>query len=433
MILKRYRLNQSEVFSALLITVLGSGLSKLILVGVTFYCTNSLSKEGFGELSFIRNTLQMILCLCVANFINLCTKYVAELFTQKRSGSRLFLLFLFSLSICVLFSIIINIVPDNQLLKLVHSDNLIPFFRILGLLLPLFMLQPLIEGVFRGLKKFKLIGLLQISTSIFFAICVICGIYFFSTKGAIIGVLVYYALYSLISLFILSRYINILTSIRKYSKGAYSEIPTLYKVILPVFLLSFIDAPVNWWAQVYMSNLEGMESIASMTVILQIRNIMLLIPTYYFSTLTTFVARQNAEGNLISYYSKFNKSIRYLLLFSILGVFSLQLLEQPILGLFGGEYKNDFFPYLISNLAIPFLIIGNLLKIDLVVREYQRFLLFVSAVSSALFIVTLYYLTYIGYTSVIAYFSGQLVQVLVITIMCAYVYTKGFLNNKISK
>lgn len=433
MTFERFRLKQSEVFSALLITVLGSGLSKLILVGVTFYCTNSLSKEGFGELSFIRNTLQMILCLCVANFVNLCTKYVAELFTQKESGSKLFLLFLFSLSICVCFSIIINIIPDDQLLKFIHSANLIPFFRILGLLLPLFMLQPLIEGVLRGLKKFKLIGLLQVSTSIFFAFCVICGTYFFSTKGAIVGVLLYYTLYSLISLFLLSRNVNIIASIRKYSKNAYKEISTLYKIIFPVFLLSFIDAPVNWWAQVYMSKLEGMESIASMTVILQVRNIMLLIPTYYFSTLTTFVARQNAEGCLISYYSKFNKSIKCLLLFSVFGVFLLQLLEQPILGLFGGEYKNEFFPYLISNLAIPFLIIGNLLKIDLVVREFQGFLLFVSTISSALFILSLYSLTYLGYSSVVAYFFGQLVQVLVITVMCAYVYVKGFLSCKYGK
>ena len=423
-------MKKSEVFSALLVTVLGSGLSKLILVGVTFYCTNMLSKEGFGELSFVRNTLQMILCLCVANFINLCTKYVAELFTQQRSGSKLLLLFFFSLSICVLFSILMNVLSDSQILSFVHSVNLIYFFRVIGLLLPLFMLQPLIEGVFRGLKEFKTIGVLQVLTSLFFVLCVILGIKISSTKGAIIGVLLYYAFYSIVSLLVLSRKINIFSSIRKYYNGIYKEFSTLYKVILPVFLLSFIDAPINWWAQVYMSRIEGMESIASMTVILQIRNMVLLLPTYYFSTLTTFVARQNAEGNQIAYYSKFNKSIRLLLLFSISGVLLLQIFDHFILNLFGTEYTNEIWGYFISNLAIPFLVIANLLKVDLVVREFQRFLLLSSLISSAMFIFTLYFFVYIGYSTVDSYFIGQFVQVIIILIMCASIYVQGFLEFK---
>lgn len=422
------KIKKSEVFSALLITILGSGLSKLILVIVTFYCTNSLTKEGFGELSFVRNTLQMILCLCVANFINLCTKYVAELYTQHRSGSKLLLLFLFSLTVCSIFSIVMNVLPEDSILLLIHSKNLIPYFRILGLLLPLFMLQPLIEGVLRGLKKFKTISLLQISSSLFFVLFVISGIHFYSTNGAIIGVFLYYAFYSFICLLVLSKQINIISSIRKYYSGIHHEFPTVYKIILPVFLLSFIDAPINWWAQVYMSKLDGMVSIASMTVILQVRNIMLLVPTYYFNTLTTFVARQNADGNKISYYSKFNKSIKYLLIFSILGFCLLQLLDQFILGLFGEGYKNESVAYMISNFAIPFLIIGNLLKIDLVVREFQGFLLSVSIISSALFIFTLYFLVDMGYSSVIAYFVGQFIQVLVIVLMCACVYIRGYLS-----
>lgn len=430
MIFEKYRLKKSEVFSALLVTVLGSGLSKLILVAVTFYCTNMLSKEGFGELSFVRNTLQMILCLCVANFINLCTKYVAELFTQSRSGSKLLLLFLFSLSVCVLFSILINVLSDHQILLFVHSVNLIPFFKVIGLLLPLFMLQPLIEGVFRGLKDFKIVGFLQITTSLFFVLFVVLGIKLFSTKGAIIGVLLYYTFYSLISLFVLSKKINILSSIRKYYKGIYNEFSTLYKVILPVFLLSFIDAPINWWAQVYMSKIEGMESIASMTVILQVRNVVLLLPTYYFSTLTTFVARQNAESNHVAYYSKFNKSIKLLLLFSIGGVLLLQFFDQFILKLFGSEYANELWAYLISNLAIPFLVIANLLKVDLVVREFQRFLLLSSIVSSLMFIFTLYFLVHLGYSTVVSYFVGQFVQVIIIFTMCASVYIRGFLKFK---
>ena len=68
-------LKGSSLINSFFVTLLGSGMSKFILVAATFYCTNMLTKAEFGEFSFVRNTLAMILTICANNFSSLCTKF----------------------------------------------------------------------------------------------------------------------------------------------------------------------------------------------------------------------------------------------------------------------------------------------------------------------------------------------------------------------
>lgn len=46
-------------------------------------------------------------------------------------------------------------------------------FRLIGILLPLLMVQPLIEGILRGKQRFKTIGIMQIISSLSFLILII--------------------------------------------------------------------------------------------------------------------------------------------------------------------------------------------------------------------------------------------------------------------
>ena len=65
------RFVNSRLLRGFIVTLLGSGSSKIILVLTTFYATNNLSLLEFGEFSFIRNTLNTILCICALNFSDL--------------------------------------------------------------------------------------------------------------------------------------------------------------------------------------------------------------------------------------------------------------------------------------------------------------------------------------------------------------------------
>lgn len=415
---------RSPFFKALLSTILGSGFSKLILIATTFYCTHALSKEYFGAFSFVRNTLNMILCMCVANYINLCTKFTVEAKTNEFAKARLLILYIFSLTVCVFVGIGLCIIPDKWLLLIVGKCDLLFSFRLIGLLLPLFMLQPLNEGILRGLKKFEVIGIVQVFTSVLFFGFVAIGIHLYSYKGGIYGVLFYYTLYSIITLCVVRYYVDIIRMIKNEMKNIKGEISVVNKMILPVFILSFVEAPLNWWAQVIMAQHAGMVAISTMTAILQIRNFVIILPSYYMNTFTSFATSLNTQHNYVAYYDKFKKSIFVFTIVSLVLIVLFQICSKQILGLYGNEYVEDSIPFLIANLAIPLLIIGNLLKIDLIIHEHQHLMLVASVISSIAFIISMLLFINIGMECVISYFGGQIVQLIVMYIMFKYQYIK---------
>ena len=415
---------KSPFVKAFLSTILGSGLSKIILIAVTFYCTHTLSKESFGAFSFVRNTLNMILCMCVANYINLCTKFTVEAKTDRASKTRLFILYLFSLSVCFIIGLMLCIAPTKWLIQIVGRDDLVFSFRLIGILLPFFMLQPLNEGILRGLKKFKTIGLVQVITSILFFVFVAIGIHVNSYKGAIYGILSYYSLYSIITLCVVRHYTDIISVVKQEVNNIKGELPVVNKMIFPVFVLSFIEAPLNWWAQIIMAQHAGMVAISTMTAILQIRNIVIILPSYYMNTFTSFATSLNAQKQYSAYYGKFRKSAVVFTITSILVIVLFQLFSKEILGLYGSAYIEDTKPFFIANMAIPLLIVGNLLKIDLIIHEHQRLMLVSSIASSIAFISGMVLLINLGVNCVVSYFYGQIIQLVVMYILFQYQYNK---------
>ena len=275
------RLKGSSLINSFFVTLLGSGMSKFILVAATFYCTNMLTKAEFGEFSFVRNTLAMILTICASNFSSLCTKFATEAKTWIASVQRLFLLFFFSLIMSSLAGLMLEILPAHTLQSLLGGGDSVVYFRVCGLLMPVFMLQPLIEGVLRGLMKFKLIGYIQVATSVLYVIVIAIGIEMGRAYGAIMALYLYYAVYSLICLFFMLKFAP-LHKVLWISKGFLSQHSSLYKMILPVFILSFIEAPIFWFLQVLLTKHATVEAVAGMTVMKQLRNFSALIPTYFF-------------------------------------------------------------------------------------------------------------------------------------------------------
>lgn len=223
------------------ITLLGSGTSKAILMLATFLFTHLLSKEDFGSFSFIRNTLNIIFCISALNFVGLVTKFTAEAQYKNESKARLVLLFLFSLFICAFIGIGLLVLPESTLNSIIGINSLNGYFRAVGLLLPMFMLQPLIEGVFRGMKMFKLIGILQTFTAILFVILVCVGACWYGVDGAVFGLLTYYFVYALISTLICFRKLPIKRTLSKLTMASLkSQLGILWLMVLPVFVLSLL-------------------------------------------------------------------------------------------------------------------------------------------------------------------------------------------------
>lgn len=417
------RIIGSKLIKGFIATIIGSGASKIVLVLATFVCSNLLGKMEFGELSFIRNTLNMILCICALNFSALCTKFTVEAKTSRASLHRLFLLFVFSLAVCCIIGLFLIITPEGYLLNLLSSGTVVSFFRMAGILLPLFMLQPLIEGVLRGLGNFNLIGILQTISSICYLAAVFVGIKLAGFNGALVGVLIYYALYSVASLFVLQYKYGFLNHLQKL-KGFLLEISTLYTMILPLFVMSFIDAPVMWFAQVILAKSGSMGAVGSMTAMMQVRNLVMLIPTYFSNTYMTFAGELNSQKNYVDYYRQYQKFIHAYLyagvgMFVLLSVFS-----QPILRLYGKDFMEDWQAMIWSNLNIPIILLIGLLKIDLMLKEHQRFLLYISIAWNAVWLISFYILNVFDVNPLHAFFCSQNLGALVFVLGLFVVYNK---------
>lgn len=412
----------TPVFSGFMYTTIGSSLSKIILVAATFYCTNMLTKQEFGGFSFIRNTLNTILVMCALNYTGLCVKFAAESQHKENATHRLTVLFGFSIFLCLLGGGTLFVLPNTVLLSLCGDVSLVPYFRVVGFLLPVFMLQPVMEGAYLGLKKFKMIGLLQVSSSLFFFLAIAVGIHLNGYNGAIVGMLSYYLVYALIYVIIL-LYTGNVSSLFSWDLALLkNELPIIWNMILPMFLLSFVEAPVNWWAQVVLTRNESLTAIASMTAILQLRNLTALIPNYFNNAYTSYAASYSAEKKYTTYFSNYEKVMLLFLVVSLAIIGFYTCFDTFILGLYGKEYTVDTTPFFISNLSVPLMVLCSFLKANMTILEHQKWMLLVSIIASLLFILTLYLCIGFGIRGVESFFWGYFVQYLVTFIFCFIVF-----------
>ena len=413
------RVNGSSLIKSFFVTLFGSGMSKFILVAATFYCTNMLTKAEFGEFSFVRNTLAMILTICASNFSSLCTKFATEAKSSAVSVQRLFLLFVFSLAMCTIAGILLEVLPEQSIRDILGGEGSVDYFRVCGLLMPVFMLQPLIEGVLRGLMKFKLIGYIQVGTSVLYVIVIALGIEWGGAYGAIMALYLYYAIYSLICLYYMLKFAP-LKKVISQSKGFLSQHSSLYKMILPVFILSFIEAPIFWYLQVLLTKDATVEAVAGMTVMKRLRNFAVLIPTYFFTTFLAFAGRMNAEKKYREYFNKFD---RFLRLFSLAGIGMAVILSvcgKGILWLYSPEYVSDWLSLCISNICIPLAMMITLVKQELLLQEHQRYMMVVSIVTAFSWIGVYCALQSFGMEPLVGFFIGETIS-LVISFTLLYI------------
>lgn len=417
------RLKESAIFKGFVFTTIGSGLSKAIMIIATFYCTHTLTQAEFGEFSFINNSLVMLLTICASNYSRLCTKFATEAKTSVESVQRLYILFLFSLAACVLAAIMVVLLPDSTLEYVFGDSGMLSFLRFAALLLPLFMLQPLIEGVLRGLMKFKLISIVQVTASLFYMFTLIVGIKLAGLNGAVWALLVYHSVFAVLCLFCLLK-IAPVSSHFSQIRGFGKEWRVIPKMVLPVFLASFVEAPMFWILQLLLSKYSTIAAVGGMTVMKQVRNFALLIPTYFFNTYIAFAGKMNAEKNFNAYFSQFDRLIRYFFWLGIVFFVAFSVLSKPILWLYHPEYVSQWFCLIISNLCIPVALVINLVKTDLILQEHQRALLIISVCWNFVWIIVFMVLAHLGVEPLRAFFYGELFALITQFIGCYVMYIK---------
>lgn len=400
---------KSEIFKGFATTTFFGVITKVVTVLVTLYCSNMLAPDEFGEFGYLKNTLDIIIMICAANFTSLAIKFAAESMTSEKSLRRLYILILFTLAASVLATLLLIIIPSEFLDTFFDNSNITHYIKILGLLLPVFIIYPIICALLRGYKEFKIVGIYETNVSVVYLLLIILGVLLFQGEGAIYALFLFHAIASLVGVLIIFRYNK-----RKHYLISVSNIKEEYKcvysMIIPVFLMSFVEAPLQWLGQTEVAKNGSYVLVGCLTVIVQIRYIIQMLPSFFYSSFTSFVSILNAQQRHSEYYNKFSRLFRILLLMSIVLVFLLGLFGKFILGLFNDIYIENYNSYLLSLLAVPLLLLGAMYKLNMMVKEHQKGMLFMSILSSVFFVLFLYAFIALGYNVLNAFFLAQSIQ-----------------------
>lgn len=404
-----HRIKASELIKGFLSSSIWGGLSKLIAVLITMYCSNKLSQEGFGEYSFIRNTLDMIVVICATNFSTLAVKFAAESIKSDSSLKRLVLLFEFTLFISIIAAIVIVAIPYDVLKSFTGGEGVAYFMRLVGLCMPVFIIQPLISAILRGYKLFNLVGIYETLNIIFYFVLLVVGIHFYDYRGAIYALLTYFFLYSISGVIVLF-FVNKKTHYIKAVKNVKEQKQSLYKMVLPIFLMSFVEAPLLWLAQAEIGRRVSYALVGSLSVILTIRYLIQIVPTYFYQSFIPHVTVLNADGQYEAYFKKFRQVAKVLFLVLLAIVPILLLFGRFFLGIFDKAYVDSYPQYALSIIIMPLLLYSTLFKLNLMIREHQVGMFYMTIVSSCCFLVSFYLLSYMSVNILAAFFYAQAIQ-----------------------
>ncbi len=386
------RVRGSELIRGFVTTTFWSALSKALIVLTTVYCSNVLTQDEFGEFSFIRNTLNTILLICATNFSGLAVKFAAESMLSRDSLKKLYILFLFMIVISFLLGLSILVAPVSSIQAVIGGNEIVTYYmKVTGLFLPVFMLQPLLSAVLRGFKQFKIVGEYELVLSVVYLVIIVLGVYFGRGNGAIYALLIYYLLFSVVGIYVVFHYnkdVRYLVGVEELA----SQKSCLRKMIIPVFLMSFIEAPLLWLAQAEIAKQGSYALVGGLSVILTIRYIIQILPTYFYQAFTPIVTVLNVNRSYAEYYGKFKKNLIALFVVFIILFPVLILLGNTILSIFNESYVDYYKSYVLSLLILPLNLFGVLFKLHMMIREYQTIMLYMTFSSSVVFIVCFFFL-----------------------------------------
>lgn len=383
------RIKHSSLLQGFLSTTIWGGLSKLLTLLVTFYCSNILTKEGFGEYSFVRNTLNMILVICATNFASLATKFATESLQSEVSIKRLYILIEFIVGFSCICGIFIICIPFNVIQSFTAGESVAYFVKIMGVLLPIFIIQPIVVSIFRGYKQFNRIGIYETCTAIFFLLITILCVNLWDYRGAIYAILIYYAINSISGMVLLCQY-NHRNHYIRCVKKKHSDYNVIWTMIIPVFFMSFIEVPLTWIAQAEMGRRASYAMVGGLSVILSIRYILQILPTYFYQAFIPHATQLFTMQKHTEYFFKYRQITIALATILIIAMPLLIIFGKFLLGLYGTIYV-DLYPSFIIGLIITIILLYcTLFKTNLIIREHQQLILLMTVISSVIFISVFY-------------------------------------------
>jgi PST family polysaccharide transporter len=386
--------NDKELINKVKWTLSGDLLSKIILAFIGIVLSNFLSQEDYGKFGLIRNSLDQIVILLGFSLSIGVIKFISGFLKNKiEVEERLYrfsaLSTTFSIGVSILISILILLIP-NEIINSFFKGEISLYVKILVLFLPLIVYNGIIEGILKGEHLFKEFTLNRLKSVSLYILLTIILTYFFKLNGAFFSLILFNIILFLQNCKSVfkknSKYFSLY-----YFKTAFLEKKTVLKISLPQFLSGLIEAPTFILAQIIIVTSKGFDALACIVVIMQIKNVITLVPDYLIKGLMPLFASK-VNDNKADYANLFFSTRFVALILICFSVLPFLIFPSFFLGLFGSQYKNETINLYVALSSIPFFILGNLYNQDLIARGYTNLNLVVSLVWNMVFIILLFFL-----------------------------------------
>lgn len=324
--------------------MLGSTISKLLVFFATVIVVRILGKEGYGQLSIVRSSIQMFIELSAFGMGTTATKYIAQYRSSNPDKAtnvyvvaNTFALFM-SISASILIFVISPYISEHML----NAPNTINDIRLGAIILFFSLMDGVQKETLAGFEDFQRIAYSSLFVGIIEFVLLSTGALLFGVKGAICG----YGLSYCIALFYNSYYIqkhikalgvDLFDTISKIKVNDYKII---YQFSLPIALTSWINMPCLWYVKTYLVNRCGFEEMATYDVSDQWRSQVLFIPAILSKVILPMLSNSVANSDKYSTIKtlKINMCMNGGVTFGIAMI--LAIFSPYILKLYGPEYST---------------------------------------------------------------------------------------------
>lgn len=256
----------------------GAVCQKILLLAASFLCMHILGKGGYGKMSIVRSTIQVLIILGAVGMGSTATKFLAEIRdTNKRKVQETYSIVCFLGVICGLFVTGIVLVFASNIANYLKDLSLITSIRIGAVLLFFSIINSIQTGILSGFEKFKEIALVSIYGGIAEFMCIICGSYFFSVDGALLGYGAGFICLTILNHFYIKKCDeHISFSIESISFLSFKKI-LLFSI--PLLGSSLLVSPVMWYIQSLLVRKNGFEELSIYSAADQWRMVLLFVPS----------------------------------------------------------------------------------------------------------------------------------------------------------
>ena len=342
-------------------SMVGTALSKVLVLIGGMFCARILGKEGFGEFGMIRSTITMFVVFGTAGLGLTATKHIAEY--KKTAKFRIPSIYILTNGFAVISGLIVTIfiliISRYLVSNSLNSPQLLIPLRLGALLLFVTVLNGAQNGTLTGFESFREIAKNNVIGGVFETVFMLLGAYFYNVEGAILGYgMGYIALY--ISNHFSIKKIFLRHDIKvRWSEFNKLDFSLLYKFSLPAMLSSILVTPVMWIARSVLVNNSGFEELAVYEVATQWRVIILFIPSSIVHIVLPILSSINGEKK-----GKFWRVIKYNVLLNAGIAFCVALVVcvfSPIIMKLYGNGFTDPYPLIVLSLSTVFSSISSVI------------------------------------------------------------------------